>query len=561
MRLAPCFVSATCAGVLFSCVHRTPAPILPDPVSSVPVGAAVPKATARLVVLIVLDQLASWVLDKYLPVLDENGALRRGVAQGAFHRVSYPYSSTYTAPGHAALVTGAPPADNGIMANELYDRAMGKPMPCASDPSAPVLLDPEATASPAVLKAQTVGDALWEATRGKAHVVSISLKDRSAVLSGGKHAELALFYDPAIGAYTTSEYYAKALPDFLTAWSAAHPIGQWLAAWTPLDAGLLARVAGKDDAPGEGDWEGLGTTFPHDPRTSAHPNSTFRATPQATEELFALASEVVDRTALGQDDVPDFLVVSVSGTDYIGHVFGPDSWEYLDNLRRVDRALASFVDRLSAKGPTAFLITADHGVVPLPERTLAEGHPAGRLLESDMKHALADAAARELGHAEWVVAVKAPFVYLAPEATTPERRSASFAVIRRALESMPGIFATYDVKDLAAHRASDDPIYTAASLSVDASLDADLLFIPRQGYLVDSGIVPGKGTSHGTPWPYDREVPVIFWGAGVTPHAKSTETFDALRVAPTLAALLGSPRPSSAHGDPLPGAPPLVAAR
>lgn len=504
--------------------------------------------------VVVIDQLASWALQKYLPYLPEEGAIRRGIARGAFHRVSYPFAGTFTAPGHTALFTGTPPAESGVMANELWSRARHVAVPCASDPASPVFGDPTSTASPVALRVPTVGDALWEATGGRSRVASLSMKDRAAVLSGGKHAELALFYDKSLPGFTTSAFYAKELPPWLQHWEASHPLSALMKVWTAGNPDLYARILGPDDARGEGDWKGFGRTFPHDPGRTAEPYATVVATPQSSEHLLALALEMVQELELGKDDTPDLLALSISGTDYVGHVFGPDSWESLDNLVRVDRALGTFVDEIATRTTASFLITSDHGVAPLPERSVDGGKSAGRLEEKALKEDLTAALAAEFGPGDFIEAVKAPFVYLTTEGRDPARRPRAVRRIQARLAEEPGVAIALDVAEILRRQGTTDPMKRAIALGVDDHADADVFFVPKPFYVIDPGIVPGAGTNHGTPWPYDREVPVIFWGPGVS-HVTSTVPLDALRVAKTIAALLGIAAPLTAHGAALPGAP------
>jgi predicted AlkP superfamily pyrophosphatase or phosphodiesterase len=302
-------------------------------------------------VAIVLDQVPSWALDKYRDALAEDGAIRRGLRDGASYVASFPYSTTFTGPGHATLFSGATPSVSGITGNQFYDRSTRTLRPTVSDSRYPVLGNPKATASPIRLRVPTVGDALKRATNGAARVAALSLKDRAAVLPGGQRPDVALWYDAAIPGFTTSTYYSEGLPEWLVEWQRAHPTAGYLKPWSPLDPETAARFAGADDAPGEGGWAGLGASFPHDPTRSASAASVLRATPAGTDYLLDLARAVIDQLELGEDDVPDLLTVSVSGTDYVGHVFGPDSWEYFDNLVRVDRALGAFTEDIARRPP------------------------------------------------------------------------------------------------------------------------------------------------------------------------------------------------------------------
>jgi hypothetical protein len=506
-------------------------------------------------VVVVIDQLPTHALETYLPHLSPTGAIRRGISRGAFHRrVVYPYAATYTAPGHAAIYTGAPSSESGVVANQVYDYARAAAVASVDDGQHPILGVPGDFASPLVLRAETVADVLDRATGGRAVVASVSMKDRAAVLGGGRSPDLVLWYERSIPGFTASTYYGDELPGWVTHWQAEHPIDSTLGVWEPDDAALYERLLGPDDAPGEGGAHGLGVTFPHDPRAGDAPYSALRMMPASSLDLLALASEAARRTRIGEDDVVDLLAVSISSIDYAGHTWGPHSWEYADNLIRVDRALGSFLDELErTRGPLAVLITTDHGVATMPERARAEGEPAGRVVASRLAEGLESELDRVLGRGDWVAAFIQPFVYLSPSARDPARRARAVAAATRWLSARPGIEAVFDTREAVGWREAEDPLRRAVGLSVPDEPTGDLYVVPSRGYIVDND-PDGHGSSHGSPWDYDQTVPVIFWGTGVE-QLETTEPLDQRRVAPTIAALLGVPSPEHAIPEPLPGAP------
>lgn len=511
---------------------------------------------ARLVIVVVLDQLASWVLARDLPHLPEDGAIRTLAARGAHHpEVVYPYASTLTACGHAAIVTGVTPAEHGVYANRRWDATRGETVAIVDDGIHGVIGHPGRYASPSVLRVDTVGDALDAATGGRARVVALSIKDRSAVTLGGRRPDLMLFFDKRLGRFTSTTHYLEALPAWLAAWERQRPLETDLAPWHPADAGwLAARAPTPDDAPGEGDWDGLGRVFPHHPRTTSDPNDAFTATPGSSERLLALAAETIDRLELGRDDDPDLLMISVSGTDYVGHVFGPDSWEWLDNLVRVDRALAALLRRFAERDDVAVMITSDHGVAPLAERSRAQGRPAFRLLARTLVEAADHAIDRALGPGDWALGYEHPYVWLAADARTPENRDRAVAAAIEGLRRVDGVAHAFDTRQARGWREDSDPIRRAVALSVPDDVPADVFIVPAEGSSTDEEMPVGTGTSHGSPYPLDTHVPVIFSGPGVT-HVETRDELDQRRVAPTIAALLGIAPPRTATHEPLPGAP------
>jgi hypothetical protein len=431
----------------------------------------------------------------------------------------------------------------------VWDRARQLELPIVDDGAHAVLGVDGAFASPEVMRVETVADVLDRATEGRAIVASLSFKDRGAMFAGGRHPDLVLFYDRRRPGITTSTYYADALPAWLEDFERAHPIDSLLEPWEAGDPALLARVAGADDADGEGDWEeGFGTTFPHDPRASEAPYSVVRATPASAEYLLALADRAVHELGIGEDDVPDLLAISISSTDYVGHVFGPDSWEYLDNLIRVDRALGAFLDRLEReRGPIAVLITSDHGGASLPERTGGD-----RILPPALASELDDALDEALGAGDHVAAFVQPFVYLRDATRESDHRDRAVAAAVEWLSARPEIALAVDTRTAPAGRTSDDDVRRAIGLSVPDDAEGDVFVVPAENVVIDEAMPVGSGTSHGTPWAYDRSVPAVFFGPRVA-HLESDTALPQAHVASTIAALLGVEPPSSAPREPLPG--------
>jgi hypothetical protein len=505
------------------------------------------KPKARLVVVVVIDQLPSWVLARYLPVLDPGGALRSAADRGAyFGRVVIPFAATYTAPGHAAIHTGLPPSQNGVPANETWSDKTRSEISIIADARYPGLDDPGATASPGALLVPTVADVLDQRTRGAAKIVSLSLKDRAAVLSGGKKADFAAWYDAKLPGFTSSRYYAARVPDWLERWRTAHPLKDRMGVWQPLDREKLAAINGGDSAPGEADWLGLGAAFPHDPSKASDPYRALRACPSLNDALLDLADHAVRAFDLGADETPDLLALSISTLDYVGHIFGPESWEYLDAMLRVDAALGAFLRGLERTTNLAVLITSDHGAAPLPERSLAAGRRAGRIFPEDLVQKAEDAADRALGPGAWISGFSEPFLYFTGAGRA--KLDELMPVVIRALQATESVHAVYDVRQGRALAESRDALERSVGLGVPEGPADRLYVVPRRWFIVDPDVARGFGTSHGSPWDYDREIPVLAFGAGV-PHEQSNAPLDQRRIAATVAALLGVPAPNG--GKPL----------
>jgi len=516
-------------------VEKTSAP--PRPASQASVA-------PKLVVLIVIDQLGSWVLDEQLLLLPSDSVIRRAYEDGATHVAELPYASTQTAPGHASLTTGVSPAVHGIVANAVYDPELGSRR-TVDDRTHTVLGNPNRYVSPSQLRAETVADILHRESDAKAQIVGISIKGRSAVLPVGKSPNVAVFYDSVARSMTTSSYYApkKSLPEWLRDFNKANPVEPLLQTWEPVDPNRLESQLGPDASPGE-----MYPTFPHDPREAPDPWYAFAGTPDSSEYLMAAAYAVVKANQMGIDDVPDFLALGISGTDIVGHVWGPQSWEYADNMQRIDRALTRFVKLLEARGPVAFILTADHGVAELPERAKAEGRAGGRLQRSTLKEAAEQAADSALGPGDWVAGYVPPlFTYAADGKARHEELT---KVLRKAMRQIEGVQAVYDARNPAELRTSGKKIERLIGATLPDEPPGDLYLVTEPGWF--DALSELGGTNHGTPWDYDRRVPVLMWGTAIE-RRTSEETQDALRVATTLAALLNVPAPLGAPSEPLPG--------
>lgn len=509
---------------------------------------------APLVVAIVLDQVGSWVLSHHLPLLSDDGLIKPMIARGAWARdVRLTYAGTYTGPGHAAIYTGAPPADSGVVANRVWDRERAR-MVSVVDDSAHEEFGNEARAhaAPTGLRVDTVADVLRrEGARraGVTRVAAISMKDRSAVIPGGQRPDLALWYTEEARGFTTSRYYAPSMPGWLSAWNAAHPVSAYFGrAWEPYDVAALRATGMTDDQRGEGSWHGLGVTFPHLLSRCDEPYTAFLATPWSSEHLVAMAREVVSRLDMGGDAAPDLLMLSVSGPDYVGHVFGPESWESMDNLSRVDRMLGAFVRGLSARGPVSVLVTADHGVMPLIERAPA-AERAARIQFADVERVAEEALDAALGQGDWVAAYVQPYVYLRPAALAPARRERAVGVAASAIARLPGVASVERTSEAAGWRRDPNPTRRAAAESVDPRVAGELIVVPAEGSVVDERMPEGFGTSHGSPYPRDQSIPLLVSGPGV-PRADISGARDFRTVAATLAWLLDVTPPAAARRAP-----------
>lgn len=522
-----------------------------------PVAAPAPEPP-RLVVVVIIDQLPSWSFARDVDHMRRG--IRRLVRGGTYVPTAlFPYAATYTAPGHAALATGAAPARTGILANHWRDRNSGEVVEAVADRDAPVLtlggaIVPGPGVSGARLRVEGVADVLERETGGAAHTVSIGLKDRSAALALGRRPDLAIWYEPEQPAMTTSRGYVETPPPWLVAFNERYRIADYFdQVWRPADAALLARATGiPDEAAGEGGPYGLGIRFPHDLGQSKNPARAIRATPFAPRMVVATALAAVEALGLGADEVPDLLALSLSSHDYAGHSWGQESWERLDLLLAIDEQLGLLFDDLDRRigaDRYAVILTSDHGAVRLVEHTVSAGRSARRIPSSSVRAAALDAARPIVGAGDWIADIAASTVYLSEafRALPAERRERALAAMIAAIEQLEGIAMAHSTDELIGEceRRRDLPALACRSLDPDGSGE---IFVATEPDSYLGGYQ--SGTSHGTANPDDRAVPIIIYVPGRPPRTVHDQV-SALRVAPTLARLLGIPAPEAAVEAPL----------
>ena len=522
-----CFAFAFVAMSLAGCAGRTPAPTT----SAAPVTSGKPT----LVVLLVADQMRTDYLQRAATHL--TGGLRRLTTEGAwFTEAAYPYLNTVTCAGHSTIGTGALPYQHGMVLNAWWDRTDKRERPCTSDPDVKNIGytgTPGGGDSARWLLVPTLGQRVREAN---GRTVSMSLKARSAITLGGQSATSVVWLDDRQG-WTTSTAFTQAPLPWLQEFIAAHPIsGDAGKTWEralPVEA-----YAGPDDAEGERFPQGWTRTFPHALGKTAGSEFTAQWTrsPFADEYLARMAMASVDALQLGQRGTLDFLAVSFSSLDLVGHQFGPASHEVQDMVVRLDRAIGMLFDHLDARvGRGRYVVgfSSDHGVGPMPEQTAG----AGRQSSTQTLAAIDKALAPILGPGKYAQQSVYTDLYLVPGVldTLKANPQATKAVLD-ALRTMPGIAHAFRADELAseAARGSADPIARAAAFSYHPARSGDLIIVPKEHWMLSTS----SATTHGTLYPYDQRVPVLFYGPGVRAGLR-TEDATPADIAPTVAWLAG----------------------
>ncbi|MBJ6759804.1 alkaline phosphatase family protein [Myxococcaceae bacterium JPH2] len=518
---------------------------------ALPAAAKAPKLT----LFISVDSMGSDVLLRNRPRL--TGGLGRLLSTGAYYPYArYAYAEARTAPGHATLATGANPWRHGIVDNEVYDRATGQVLQAYWDPKQSLLnatTAPGSDTSPVNLMAESLADRLRVSTQGRGKVVALSFKARAAIPLAGRQGQ-AWWFDESTGRMVTSTWYAKEEPEWMRAFNARKLADAgFTKTWELLRP--RAEYVGEDAREVEPEAYGMGRSFPHSLKgglSSPGPASyrAFSVSPLSHELLVQAAKAAMEAEHLGQDEVPDMLAVSFSGTDAVFHAFGPYSWETQDTLLRLDQAMGELIAAAerAAGGRENLVIalSADHGGAEIPEAWAQAGAPAVRLNPNDVEKGLAQELRAKFG-ADVTVKMMELDAYLGGKALESGQLDA--VAVRRAaavwLAKQPYVELAVAKDDLAA--APDiEGLVAPLRRGFSAQRSGDVLFVAKPFHVVSD--YP-RGTNHGTPYSYDTQVPVVFVGRGVKPGVY-LEEINPVDVAPTLSALLEMGMPAAAEGKP-----------
>lgn len=498
----------------------------------------------RLVLVLSIDQLTSGNLMRYAPLF--TGGLRRLLDDGAlFTQALYRHAATETAPGHALILSGRRPRETGIVANDWYDRESRQMVNAVDDASQRSLGGPGRAASPARFVGTALGDVL-RGTDRRSRVVGVSAKDRSAILLAGPGADAAYWFEAAAGGFVTSSYYMQKAPAWLDAWNAEHLADTYAGMpWTRLreSPAWYEKHAGPDAAEGEAD--GKDTTFPHQLPPLAQKDAFYNAlvrTPVGDELTLSAALAAMKAHGLGTDESTDLLAAGFSSTDFVGHAFGGDSQEMLDQLLRLDVVLGRLFAETDARvgqGRTLVVLTADHGALPIVEQLRHRQPGARRVSPAAIRDAVARALARKYPGATGLVTSLTPGVYLDTDAIGRWglQRAEVERTVTDALLSTGLVAEVYTKDELATDGPPRDAFVSLYRSSYFASRSPDLA-VRLKPYVYVSAAV--WGTGHGTAYEYDRHVPIVFMGPGIV-HGRYGAPSGPEDVAPTLAWLLGVP--------------------
>ncbi len=525
--------------------------------SNGPGNAPATGAKPKLVVGIVVDQMRWDYLYRYSKKYSQNGfkrLLREGYSCQNTH---INYLPSFTAPGHTCIYTGSVPAIHGIAGNDWYDIEKGAKVYCVRDTTVVRVGEGKSkgNASPRNLLATTITDELRLGTNYQSKVVSVALKDRSSILPGGHKPNGAYYLDMKSGNFITTSYYMSQVPGWVDSFNAQKLPQKYLAQnWNTLLPINEYTESTPDDEPYERPLHfETKAVFPHNTsELLKHEVTVLDSTPYGNSYTFDFARAAIEGEHLGAGNFTDFLAVSLSSTDIVGHEFGPNSVETEDTYLRLDKDLENFLNYLDqkvGKGNYLVFLTADHGAAHSADYMAEENIPAGSFPMDTTAAHLNDALQQKFGKGEWILSHENMQVYLNHTLMNEKKikREDVFAFTKDYLMQYKAIANVIDLKNISTTTLQAD-IKTLIVNGYNEKRSGDFEILYNPGWLEEYD----KGTTHGTPYAYDTHIPLVWMGWKIK-HAEDHSDIHMTDIAPTLAALLRIQEPSGSVGKVIKG--------
>ncbi len=565
IRIAAALV---CALAMTTTIARAADPLPPQ-------GDAV-EPTPRLVLQITVDQLRGDLPGRFVKNMGEGGfryLMNHGVWYADAHHA---HANTETIVGHTTLATGADPATHGMIGNVWFDRQTGKLTYNIEDPMYRILtpgadvdkateIDPTQKVastdgrSPAVILGSTFSDELAIHTAGRAKIFGVSVKDRGAVSMAG-HAGKAFWFSKTSGGFITSSYYYDRYPAWVNEWNQQKPASAYSGkSWELLHEKSSYLFGDADDKPWETDLAGYGRLFPHPYGSDKgkYFNTRLTLSPAGDDLTLAFAKTLIAAEQLGQDEVTDYLSVSFSSTDYVGHLFGPSSLEMEDNLLRLDRTLAdlfAFVEKRVGLKNTLIVLSADHGGPEAPGYLNSLGIPARYMTpEKWDKEPAINALKQKFGIGkELIQSYSHPYVYLNRKVI--REKGLDQAVVEKMvvdeLMKFEGVALAVSSTALREGKFPNTPLIQSVLRNYNPRRSGDIFVVFQPHCFINDFDGLTVTSTHGSPWRYDTFVPVVFAGGRLTAR-RVDRTIETVDIAPTLAAIVGAKPPSGSRSAPL----------
>ena len=509
----------------------------------------------KLIVGIVVDQMRYDYIARYYNDF-EKGGFRRLTDQGfLFKNGHYDHVPTQTGPGHSSVYTGTTPSRHGIIGNDWYSRSVGGYINCVEDTMQHIVGGlSDWGVSPVNVQTTTITDELRLFYNFQSKVVSISIKDRGAVIPGGHNPTGAYWYDSMSGKIVTSTYYRSELPKWVQDYNNRNRPRELMSEGWSL---LRNEETYNESISDENDFEqemrkGLGISFPYNFRKYKKDPSLIKYTPFSNTLIKEVAIEALKAEQLGADHIPDFLALSFSATDAVGHRYGPRSMEIQDTYLRLDLEIQDLLHTLDdAIGENNYIVflTADHGATDVPFYLIKNKMPAGYHNNSFIKSRLNEKLEAKYGNGKWVSAVINEQVYLNHDLI--KKQNVILSEIKNetinVLLKEEYIFEAF-TSNLVSKRIFTDPMLIRIQNGFNTKRSGDIIYVLSPSNL--NGSYGRKGTSHLSGYTYDTHVPILFFGKGIK-KGSSVRPVEITDIAPSLSMLLNISLPSGATGQPL----------
>ena len=507
----------------------------------------------KLVVGIVVDQMKMEYLYRFSNDFSANGFKRLMNNGYTFHNMHYNYMPTYTAPGHASIYTGTTPSTHGIIGNEWFNKAVGKDVYCTDDASVKTIgngTEKEGAMSPKNLFSATITDELRMATNFKGKVIGLSIKDRGAILPAGHFANWAFWYSKT-GAFISSTFYGASLPNWVTIFNQEKRYMNYInKGWDLLKPIATYNESLPDDNPYEGKLDkDDAPVFPYDLSKIYKEKGAdvLRTTPFGNDILAELAMKAIEKEELGKDEITDFLAVSFSSTDYVGHTFGPRSMELQDTYLRLDQTIAQFLnylDKTVGKDNYLLFLTADHAGAENSNYLKDNKYNVKNIPSKEIVGALKKKSNETFG-ADLILDYSNFNLFLNKEII--KGKGLEFTKVKQSfkefLMTQEQVKRVYTEEEILAS-SGDDYFLSFIAKGYDPKQNGDIVILDKTGYMQ----YQATGTTHGSPNSYDTHVPLLFYGWQVPKGELHTKKY-ITQIAPTLSQMLKIPFPNGTESE------------
>jgi predicted AlkP superfamily pyrophosphatase or phosphodiesterase len=532
------------------------------------------KNKPKLILQITVDQLRGDLPTRYYDRLGEGGfkyLWDKGVVYSNAHHA---HANTETIVGHATLATGTHPSMHGMIGNIWYDRELGHTTYNIEDPDYKLLtegsdvddkteIDPTQRAarsegrSPAAILVSTFSDELSSYTGGKAKVFGVSVKDRGAVSMAG-HAGKAFWFSKASGEFVTSNYYYDKYPQWVNDWNKKKLASKYAGkTWDLLHDQNQYMFGDSDDREWETDLAGFGRVFPHPygKGDGKYYTTLLTVSPAGDELTLDFAKTLIDAEQIGKDEVTDYLSVSFSSTDYVGHVFGPSSLEAEDNILRLDRSLAElfqYVDKQVGLENTLIVLSSDHGGPDAPGYLNTLNIPAGYIDPDnwDKEKAISRIKKQFKIKGKLFEGYHHPYLYFSEKVKKNkliDKEALEKAVVRE-LTALQGVSLAVSSTALEGGNLPDTYLYRAVLNNFYSKRSGDIYIVFEPNWFINDFDGLTVASTHGSPWQYDTYVPIVFAGAGLESKTVNRKVYT-IDIARTLSAYVGAKPPSGTVGN------------